>query len=104
MLVRDLMFASRVGVEARRAGVVVQVIREPADLEGKEGRLLVVDLHQPGAIEAAAAWRGRTGGEAVGFFSHVDTETAARAFEAGIKSLMPRSRFVQELPGLLKSR
>lgn len=102
VLVRDLMFASRISVEARRAGVPLRVVREPADLAGQEGRLLVVDLQQDGAVEAAGEWRRQSSREVVGFFFHVNPEAIARAFEAGIRTAIPRSRFVEDLPRLLK--
>jgi hypothetical protein len=53
------------------------------------------------AIEAAQAWKGATGGEVVGFVSHVDTATIDRARAAGIDRVLARSRFVELLPQLL---
>ncbi len=44
--------------------------------------------------------RSASGAEAIGFVSHVDAVTIARAEAAGIMA-MPRSRFVQVLPELL---
>jgi hypothetical protein len=62
-----------------------------------------VDLNQPGALEAAVAWKGAesAGRDVVGFVSHVDAATIARARAAGIDRIMPRSRFVEALPELL---
>ena len=62
-----------------------------------------MDLNQPGAIDAAGAWRGRAGGGAdvIGFVSHVDTATIQKARAAGIDRVMARSQFVQVLPELL---
>jgi hypothetical protein len=70
-------------------------------LAGAEGRLLIVDLNQPGALEAAVAWKRNASGEVVGFVSHVDAETISRAKSAGIDRVIPRSRFVEVLPELL---
>ena len=50
----------------------------------------------------AVAWRGATGGEVVGFVSHVDTQTIQSARVAGIDQVLPRSRFVETLPDLLR--
>ena len=104
VLVRDLMFSSRILAEARAAGVSVKTVRDPEGLEGLPGRRLIVDLNQPGCIDAAAAWKGAAGdGAAVlGFVSHVDAETIARARAVGIDSVMPRSQFVTRLAGLLR--
>jgi hypothetical protein len=103
-LIRDLMFTSRVTGTAAELGIPVRVIRDPARLEGEPGRRLIVDLNQPGAIDAASAWRGRAGdgADVIGFVSHVDTATIQQAQAAGIDRVMARSQFVQLLPQLLK--
>src|SRR5258706_10016072 len=66
LLCRDLMFVSKVTATARALGVAVQVIRDPAQLPQQGGRLLV-DLNQPGAIEAASALEIATAGEGIRF-------------------------------------
>ena len=101
VLVRDLVFSSRIGAEARAAGRAVTLLRDPASLVGIPGRRLIVDLNQPGALEAAAAWKQASSGEVVGFVSHVDAETISRARSAGIDRVLPRSRFVELIPQLL---
>lgn len=101
-LVRDLMFSSRILATARAMGVEARVLRDPAQLQSEEAVRLLLDLHQPGAIEAASAWRAAAPGRlAIGFFSHVDADTAARARAAGIDVALPRSAFVQRLESLL---
>jgi hypothetical protein len=102
-LIRDLMFSTRVTGAAAQLGVPLRLIRDPARLAGEPGRRLIVDLNQPGAIDAASAWRGRAGGGAdvIGFVSHVDTATIRQARAAGIDRVMARSQFVQVLPELL---
>jgi DNA-binding NarL/FixJ family response regulator len=100
-LVKDLMFASRITAMARAAGTSVTLVRDPAKLADMPGRLLLVDLNLPGAIEAAAAWRQRCDAEVVGFVSHVDAETIARARAAGIPRVLARSGFVEVLEQLV---
>jgi hypothetical protein len=102
VLVRDLMFSSRITATARAGNVPVVVVRDAAQLAGRTGRRLIVDLNQDGAIDAAVAWKTSSGGDVIGFVSHVDGPTIARAREAGIDRVMPRSRFVEELPALLR--
>jgi len=101
VLVRDLMFSSRIVATARAADIPVKLLRDPAALAGAEGRLLIVDLNQSGAIDAAVAWKARSLGTIVGFVSHVDADTIARAKAAGVDRVIPRSRFVEVLPELL---
>lgn len=107
LLVRDLMFSSRITATARAAGIDVAIFRDPTQLAATPGRRLIVDLNLPGAIEAAAAWMrssagpGSARGDVVGFVSHVDADTIARARAAGIDRVLPRSRFVETLPELL---
>jgi hypothetical protein len=102
VLVRDLMFSSRIGAVARQGGVPVTLLRDADALEpSAPGRRLIVDLNQPGAIESAVAWKRASAAEVVGFVSHVDAATIARAREAGIDRVLARSRFVEMLPELL---
>ena len=108
VLIRDLMFTSRVLGTAKELGTEVKVVRDPSQLPagadaGAGNPRLIVDLNLGGAIEAAAAWKAATGGTVAGFVSHVDSETIHRARQAGIDRVMPRSQFVQILPELLKS-
>ncbi len=102
VLVRDLMFASKIRATAQAGGASVQMLREPNQLAGAMGWRLIVDLNQPGALDAAVAWKGRTGGEVVGFVSHVDAQTIQSARLAGVDQVLPRSRFVEVLPELLR--
>ena len=104
VLVRDLIFASRIGVTARALGVDIRQLRDPALLAAETARgRLIVDLNQDGALDAAVEWKQRTGGEVIGFVAHVDGETIRRARDAGIDQVLPRSRFVAELESLLRA-
>jgi hypothetical protein len=101
VMVRDLMFCSRITATAGAANVPFKVIRDPAKLAGEIGDRLIVDLNQPQTITAAADWRRATGRAVIGFVSHVDSETIAAAKAAGLDRVMARSQFVQLLPTLL---
>jgi hypothetical protein len=101
-LCRDLMFASRIRATAKDLGIDVRMVRDAGQLIAAGGSRLIVDLNQEGAIEAAQAWKGATGGVAIGFVSHVDVDTVNRARAAGVDQVMARSRFVEVLPTLLK--
>jgi len=105
VLVRDLIFASRISVTAQAIGVEIKQLRDPAMLAAENAdRRLIVDLNQGGAIDAAVEWKKRTGGEVIGFVAHVDADTIRRARDAGIDHVLPRSRFVAELESLLRGR
>ena len=102
VLVRDLMFSSRISATARAVNAPVVMIRDPQALKDKPGRLLIVDLNQDGALEAAIAWKGATGAHVVGFVSHVDAGTIAKASAAGVDQVMARSKFVNVLADLVR--
>lgn len=101
-LVRDLMFVSRITATAREVNARVEVIRDPKALPQRAGSLLLADLNLAGAIEAAASWKQSHNAPVIGFVSHTDTPTIARAREAGIDRVMARGGFVEALPELLK--
>ena len=102
-LVTDLLFASRITAEAKAAGAQVQILRKPEQLTEAQGDLLLVDLNLAGATQAAAIWQQQEGRRTVGFVSHIDSATIAAAREAGLEEIMPRSRFIQILPELLRA-
>jgi hypothetical protein len=102
VLVRDLMFASKISATAQAAGAAVKMIREPEKLAGEQGDRLIVDLNQAGALKAAAEWKAKSGGQVVGFVSHVDRETIDRARSLGIDEVLARSQFVLRLTELLQ--
>ncbi len=108
-VVQDMIFSSRISAEARAQGRIVQYFRKLDALtvavgQG-DGKLLLVDLNcaSPDPLEAIKMTRvGAPTCEIVAFYSHVQGELAARAMEAGASKVMPRSRFVQQLPELLR--
>lgn len=104
IFVRDLMFSTRIVEAAREAGVAYKVIRKPEALAHETGQVLFVDLDQAGAIEAAGAWRARTGGRTIGFVSHVNTEAIAQARAAGIEQILSRGQFTQQIAALVRQQ
>ena len=103
VLVRDLIFATKIRGTAEALGRSVLMLRDPVKLSQHDARLLIVDLNLPGVIPLAAHWQsqGDSNRKVVGFVSHVDADTIARARAAGLDRVLPRSRFVEELPALL---
>ncbi len=102
VLVRDLIFSSKIAATARAQDVSVKLLRDPAKLANEPGRRLIVDLNLDGAIPAAIAWKQATGGEVAGFVSHVDAAAISAARAGGLDRVVARSEFVQVLPELLK--
>jgi len=113
LLSRDLMFITRIKeVAAARGGEVVVVNNEVAwravasDSQITQGGVVLVDLERcPVELEIVQdvvssllpySWR------CLSFFSHVHVEVAHDARLRGLGDVMPRSKFVQLLPGLFQ--
>jgi DNA-binding NarL/FixJ family response regulator len=104
--VDDLMFLSRIREAARGSGLDVQTARKVPDLVEAVragARLVLLDLDSPRlpSGDAVLALRGEAA-FSVGFFSHVETERARQAREAGCGLVLPRSAFVARLPEILR--
>jgi hypothetical protein len=103
VLCRDLMFGSKITSAAKAAGVSVKMIRDPAKLaEETASQRLIADLNQSGFLEAAHAWKTRTGGHVTGFVGHVNTQTISRARAVGIDSVISNGTFSARLPEVLR--
>ena len=103
-LVDDLMFLSRVREAARPLSLTVTAAQQPPAAAGPDVRLVVVDLDRFGPAETLSRLRavpGLASRPVVGFLSHVNTDRAREAREAGLTRVLARSAFVQELPSLL---
>jgi hypothetical protein len=103
VFVRDLLFSSRIVEAARAAGVSVRIVRDPAKLVNEPGGRMIVDLNQPGFLDAAAAWKRGTGGEVIAFVAHTDELTIRRAKEVGFERVLSNGAFTQHLPNLMGS-
>jgi CheY-like chemotaxis protein len=109
-LTRDLLFGSQVQGALGAAGhdVVllagVEAVREA--LAGGAELLIVdltdADLDGSAALEALRAGGG-AGAKALGYYSHVEPETRARAQRAGFDLVVPRSRMAREGAALVAS-
>jgi hypothetical protein len=95
-LVSDLMLASRVRTSLEASGhEVEQESALPDELDGID--LVVADLD---AVPPEQL--GDLGLPVIGFYSHVDVEMKARADQAGLALVLPRSRMARELPELVE--
>jgi len=107
-LMDDLFFqmkvletAKLVGVEfkvAKDAGVLVGMIEPPT-------KLVIIDMNAKADAAATIQQIRATQKQlpVVAFLSHVQTELAAKAREAGSTEVMPRSLFTQNLARILET-
>ena len=108
LLCDDLMFASRITGTARDLGLAVTPVRTTAaalDLARRnDPTCVIVDLAIPGLdlpnlVHDFAGLPRRP--RVVAYGSHVDTATLAAARAAGCDLVLPRSKFVADLPTAL---
>jgi CheY-like chemotaxis protein len=110
LLSDDLIFTSRVTGTARALGLHVRTARSATGLVEMVRRwpppCVLIDLHNPGLdlsgllrdLAAACPTRPRV----VAYGSHVEAATLRAAREAGCDLVLPRSKFVEELPASLR--
>jgi DNA-binding NarL/FixJ family response regulator len=108
LLSDDLMFSSRITGTAQSQGIILKVARTAAALESlaqqDPPRCVIVDLANPGlniGDLTAKLGAGSTKPYVVAYGSHVDTATLAAAKDAGCDLVLPRSKFVTDLPTAL---
>ena len=105
LLSDDLMFNSRITGTGRDLGLNVKTARSSSVLldmaKQHAPKCVILDLANSGLVidDVVAALRG---GEAapylVAYGSHVDAATLKAARDAGCDVVLPRSKFVEELP------
>jgi len=104
LLADDLIFISRIQGTARSLGLDLQSVRNSTDLLSRAGvnppSCVLLDLQNPGLDIGLIVQKLKTFGDSfiVGYGSHVDTSTLKAAREAGCDLVLPRSKFVEDLP------
>ncbi|MGH9730874.1 MAG: response regulator [Candidatus Acidiferrales bacterium] len=105
-LVDDIFFQAKRMEPAKQVGVELKSFSTGeallAEWEKQPPKLVVVDLNaRQSPMEVIAAVRaGGAEIRVIGFFSHVQTELAQRARDAGCTEVMPRSKFAKELAAI----
>ena len=96
-LVPDLMLASRVEATLAGAGHDVVVSSDPPGRLPGEADIIVADVGDvdPGLVAG-------NGVPVLGVYRHTDPATRARAEDAGVDLVVPRSRLARELPELVE--
>lgn len=105
----DLIFETKIRSTAEQMGVKLVVVRDVTKvcelLEKHSPPLLIVDLNSmgPDAIDVIrSAMDHSQNPHVLAFVSHVDQGLAEQARQAGAQNVMPRSRFSNELPQLIR--
>jgi len=108
LLSDDLIFTSRVVGTGRDLGLPIRTARNVDAVwklsQQQSPTCVIVDLSNPGLrIAELIAGLGAvtTRPRIVAYGSHVDTATLRAAREAGCDVVLPRSKFVEELPNVL---
>ena len=106
LLCDDLIFTSRVTGVGKDLGFDIKPASSSASLrnlmEQHQPRCIILDLQNPGLDIAQLVGEAKSREPAaflVGYGSHVDTATLKKAREAGCNVVLPRSKFVEDLPG-----
>ncbi len=104
LLSDDFLFGSKITATARSLGLTVKTARNVDALLGLRApapRCVVIDLANPGLDIAQLAHALRAVAPPpflVAYGSHVDAATLKAARDAGCDVVLPRSKFVEELP------
>src|SRR5205085_1907203 len=108
LLSDDLIFTSRITATAQAHGLTVQPARTQAQLQALAGQEapagVIVDLDHPGLNVSELLRQLRAAAVppyVVAYGSHVDAAGLRAAREAGCDLVLPRSKFVEELPTAL---
>lgn len=102
-LVDDIFFQAKMLETAKHLGVEIKSFTTGealrAEIESQLPKLVVVDLNaRQSPLDVISALRSRNRDiPIVAYLSHVQTELAARARDAGCTEVMPRSKFTKEL-------
>jgi len=106
-LIDDLFFQSKLMETAKQIGVPLRVVSSGEALvqaaASQPPALVLVDLNaRQGALDGLTRVCQAGSAPVVAFLSHVQTDLAAQARDAGCTEVLPRSRFTANLPEILR--
>jgi DNA-binding NarL/FixJ family response regulator len=105
-LVDDIFFQAKMLETAKHTGVEMRSFTSGEalldELNHAAPKLIVIDLNARQApVETIAALRSRAAQTPlIAFFSHVQTDLAQSARDAGCAEVMPRSKFTKDLAAI----
>ena len=104
-VVTDLFFQSRISSAAKASCRQVRYITSPSALPASSRfALALVDLDaRLDVMDAIRELKGVTSGPVVAFGPHLDTVKRKAARSAGADRVLAKSKFVTELPRLMKA-
>ena len=109
-MVSDLFFSVKLTEAAKRSGLALEFVKEPAELLEKakqQPTLIVFDLNFDAVepLKLIAQLKGQAATKSVsllGYLSHVQGELKQSAQEAGCDMVLARSAFSQNLTQIFK--
>ena len=109
-VVSDLFFSVKITDAAKRAGMAVELVKDPHEVMLKakaKPNVIIFDLNFEGAhpLELIARIKGSAeckGVSLIGYLSHVQGELKQKAHETGCDMVLARSALSQNLPLILK--
>jgi PleD family two-component response regulator len=109
-VVNDLFFSVKLTDAAKRAGLALEFLKEPADVLEKaqtKPSLIIFDLNfeavDPLKLIATLKGKPETKGiSLIGYLSHIQAELKVQAQDAGCDMVLARSAFSQNLPQIFK--
>ena len=109
-VVSDLFFSVKITDAAKRAGMAIELVKDPKEVLVKakaKPSVIIFDLNFEDAnpLQLIAKLKGSPefkGISLIGYLSHVQGELKQAAQEAGCDMVMARSAFSQNLPLILK--
>jgi DNA-binding NarL/FixJ family response regulator len=105
-LVDDIFFQAKMLETAKHLRIEMKSFTTSdallAEIEKQPPKLVVVDLNaRQSPLDAISSLRARNQDiPVIAFLSHVQTELASRARDAGCAEVMPRSKFTKELAAI----
>jgi hypothetical protein len=105
VVVRDLLFRSRISAAAERLGVPIRVAPRGVPLaeaarELGEGTVLA-DLGEPGALDQIRGAKAVARVRVIGFLGHLQVDLARAAEAAGVDEVLSRGELVQRMDEVL---
>jgi len=109
-VVSDLFFSVKITDAAKRAGMMVELVKDPLEVMVKakaKPSVIIFDLNFEDAQPLELITKLKSGAEfkgvsLIGYLSHVQGELKQAAQDAGCDMVMARSAFSQNLPQILK--
>lgn len=107
-LVTDMIFATKITSTAKAVGVDLAIVRTLDALREKlngDVSLVLIDMNADGVdatAAIAAAGSAPSSPHVLAYLSHVQTDLAEAARNAGADQILPRSKFSIDLPAILQ--